>query len=168
MSPVLEPNTLDFISHSESQTRRLGERLAQYLEPGDIVALVGDLGTGKTRWVQGVCRGLAITEPVVSPTFTLVHEYQGRLPIYHIDLYRLENLAEIETIGLDDYLFGVGVTLIEWADRIRDQLPENHLTVELYHLEAAKRRMVIRPHGPRFEALLPIYKKAVFAQLHPS
>ncbi|MCB0153902.1 MAG: tRNA (adenosine(37)-N6)-threonylcarbamoyltransferase complex ATPase subunit type 1 TsaE [Anaerolineae bacterium] len=165
MSPVLEPNTLDFISHSESQTHRLGARLAEYLGPGDVVALEGDLGSGKTRWVQGVCRGLGVSGPVVSPTFTLVNEYHdGRLPIYHIDLYRLDSVAEIETFGLDDYLYGDGVTLIEWADRISGQLPPAHLTIQLHHMEMTKRRVVIRPYGRRFTTLLADYKKAVFAQ----
>ena len=168
MSPVLEQHTLDFISHSESQTHRLGARLAEYLNPGDVVGLVGDLGSGKTRWVQGVCRGLGIEGPVVSPTFTLINEYQGRLPVYHIDLYRLENPAEIATIGLEDYLYGSGVSLIEWADRINNLLPDDHLTIELTYLEITKRRVVIRPQGRRFESILADYKKAVFAQPHNS
>jgi tRNA threonylcarbamoyladenosine biosynthesis protein TsaE len=162
----LEPNTLDFISHSEAQTRRLGVRLAALLQPGDVLALVGDLGSGKTRWAQGVCEGLGVTEPVISPTFTLVNEYQGRYPVYHIDLYRLADAIETITFGLEDYLYGSGVTLIEWADRVKNLLPADYLTVELYYLEETKRRVVLRPQGPRFLALLEAYKQATFARPH--
>lgn len=163
MSPVFGQNTLDFISHSEAQTRRLGARLAPLLRPGDVVALLGDLGSGKTRWVQGVCQGLDISDPVVSPTFTLVNEYQGRYPVYHIDLYRLSGAAETLTFGLDDYLYGSGISLIEWADRAGNLLPGEYLAVELYHLEETKRRVVMRPFGPRYVQLLETYKESVFA-----
>ncbi len=166
MSPVFGQNILDFISHSEAQTRRLGVRLASLLKPGDVLALVGELGTGKTRWVQGICLGLDVTEPVVSPSFTLVNEYDGRWPVYHIDLYRLADPAEVFTFGLEDYLYGSGISLIEWADRAREFLPANYLTVELYHLEESKRRVVLRPHGRRFVSLLDEYKETAFALYH--
>lgn len=165
MSPVFGPNTLDFISHSEAQTRRLGARLAPLLQPGDVLALMGDLGSGKTRWVQGVCQGLGVTEPVISPTFTLVNEYQGeRWPIYHIDLYRLASPAETFTFGLEDYLYGSGISMIEWADRAKDVLPPDYLVVGFYYLEATKRRIVLHPHGQRFIMIIQAYKEAVFAQ----
>lgn len=164
VSPILEPNTLDFISHSEAQTRRLGARLAPFLQPGDVLALLGDLGSGKTRWIQGVCQGLGVTDPVISPTFTLVNEYRGRCPIYHIDLYRLADAAETATFGLEDYLYGSGISLIEWADRAKNLLPNDYLTVELYHLEETKRRVVLRPFGQRFTTLLDAYKQATFAR----
>lgn len=161
--PILEPNTLDFISHSETQTRRLGARLGSLLAAGDVLALVGDLGSGKTRWVQGVCEGLEVTNRVISPTFTLVNEYQGTLPIYHIDLYRLADAAEGATFGLEEYLYGAGVTLIEWADRALEIMPDDYLIVELYHLSETRRRVVLRPHGHRFTTLLGEYKKRTFA-----
>ncbi len=164
MSPIVAPDTLDFISHSETQTRRLGVRLASFLMPGDVLALSGDLGTGKTRWAQGVCKGLAVTEPVVSPTFTLVNEYTGHLPVYHIDLYRIVNESEVLTFGLEDYLYGDGVTLIEWAERAGSYLPENHLSIELFHLEETKRRVVLRPYGRRYADLLADFKESAFAR----
>lgn len=164
MSPILEPHTLDFISHSETQTRRLGARLAEFLQPGDVLALVGDLGSGKTRWVQGVCTGLGVTDWVNSPTFTLVNEYYGRCPVYHIDLYRLTDAVETVTFGLEDYLYGPGITLIEWADRATRLLPAEYLTVELFYLEETKRRVVLRPHGQRFVSLLEAYKQATFVK----
>ena len=166
MPPILEPNTLDFISHSEAQTRRLGARLAPLLTPGDVLALVGDLGSGKTRWIQGVCQGLGVTDPVISPTFTLVNEYQGQYPVYHIDLYRLADPSEFATFGLEDYLYGSGISLIEWADRAKNLLPAEYLTVELYHLEETKRRVVLRPRGQRFNTLLEAFKQVTFARQH--
>ena len=163
MSPILAPNTLDFISHSETQTRRLGTRLAALLKPGDVLALIGDLGSGKTRWIQGVCQGLDVVEPVISPTYTLVNEYQGLYPVYHIDLYRIVDTSELLTFGLEDYLYGSGISLIEWADRANDFLPNNYLAIELYHLEETKRRLVLRPHGARFIKVLAAFKEAAFA-----
>jgi len=164
MSPVFGQDSLDFISHSEVQTRRLGARLAEFLNPGDVLALMGDLGSGKTRWVQGVCQGLAVTDPVTSPTFTLVNEYQGRLPIYHVDLYRITNPVEVLTFGLEDYLYGSGVVLIEWADRAQDFLPDDYLTVELYYIEETKRRIVLHARSQRFITMLATFKAAAFAQ----
>ncbi len=164
MSPVFGQNSLDFISHSEAQTRRLGARLAPFLHPGDVLALQGELGSGKTRWVQGVCQGLAVTNPVNSPTFTLVNEYQGQYPVYHIDLYRLDTGADLLTIGLEDYLYGDGVSLIEWADRAADFLPADHLSVEFYHLGETKRRIFLQAHGQHFMAVLTSFKEAAFAR----
>ena len=164
MSPILDPNTLDFISHSENQTRRLGARLAALLQSGDVVALIGDLGSGKTRWIQGVCQGLDVVDPVISPTFTLVNEYQGRWPIYHIDLYRMNDASETLSIGLEEYLYDNGITLVEWADKALNYFPKNFLAVELYYLEDNKRRVVMRPHGERFSELLNEFKLAAFAQ----
>ncbi len=164
MSPVFGQNILDFISHSEAQTRRLGARLAPLLQPGDVVALVGDLGSGKTRWIQGICQGLGVIDPVISPTFTLINEYQGAWPIYHIDLYRITNAAETVTFGLEDYLYGSGISLIEWADRAKDFLPTDYLSVELYYLEETKRRVVLHPYGQRFINLLKAFKETTFAQ----
>lgn len=164
MSPILEPNTLDFISHSETQTRRLGMRLAPLLQAGDVVALIGDLGSGKTRWIQGVCQGLDVADPVISPTFTLVNEYRGRLPVYHIDLYRLADAAESLSFGLEEYLYGNGITLVEWADKALDYFPKSYLAIELYYLEDTKRRVVMRPYGDRFSHVLNEFKLAAFAQ----
>jgi len=166
VSPVFGQNTLDFISHSEAQTRRLGVRLAALLQPGDVLALVGDLGTGKTRWVQGICRGLDVTDLVVSPSFTLVNEYEGRWPVYHIDLYRLADAVETLTFGLEEYLYGSGISLIEWADRATDYLPSDYLTIELYHLEETKRRVVLRPYGQRFVTVVEAFKETAFALYH--
>jgi tRNA threonylcarbamoyladenosine biosynthesis protein TsaE len=111
-------------SHSVDETLAIGERMARELQHGAVLALHGDLGAGKTALVKGLARGLGCRAEVTSPTFTLIHEYRGgRLPLYHVDLYRLGSSAQAVAIGLEDYLPGDGVTVIEWAERIADLLP---------------------------------------------
>ena len=113
-----------FISRSVEETRRFGGDRAQQLQPGDVLALAGDLGAGKTQFVKGVVAGLGGSDEVTSPTFTVLHEYRGgRLAVYHFDFYRLETADEALRLGLDDYLFGDGVSVIEWADRFRELIP---------------------------------------------
>src|SRR6185437_9266546 len=113
-----------FISVNAAETKALGERLAEKIETGDVLALVGDLGAGKTQFVKGLARGLGSNEAVTSPTFTLLHEYRGgRLPIYHFDFYRIENLTALWAIGFDETVLGDGVSVIEWADRFGEAIP---------------------------------------------
>ena len=117
---------------SSEETFQLGTRLGEQAQPGQIYTLSGDLGVGKTVFTKGVAAGLGIREPVSSPTFTIVQEYyDGRLPLYHFDVYRIEDPEEMEEIGYDDYFFGDGVCLIEWADRIRELLPEHLIRVTI-------------------------------------
>ena len=113
-----------FISASAAETEAAGTRLAEKIQGGDVLALVGDLGAGKTQFVKGLAKGLGSKDVVTSPTFTLLHEYQGdRLPIYHFDFYRIESLAALRAIGFDELVFGGGVTVIEWADRFAEAIP---------------------------------------------
>jgi len=164
VSPVLEPGTLDFISRSEAQTHRLGVRLGSLAQSGLVIALIGQLGTGKTRLAQGFGEGLQVPahEVINSPTFTFINQYQGRLPLYHIDVYRLSDPTEAETLGLDDYFYNDGVCLIEWADLIEPILPAERLEVELHHLENTKRRVVIRALGDASQKLLLAFKNQAF------
>lgn len=119
-------------TNSAEETFRLGEKLGQQALPGQIYTLNGDLGVGKTVFTQGVARGLGIQEPVNSPTFTIVQEYsQGRLPFYHFDVYRIGDVEEMEEIGYDDYFFGEGICLIEWAQLIEEILPEQLISVTI-------------------------------------
>jgi len=111
-------------------TRVIGERLAGLLETGDAVALTGELGAGKTTFVQGVARGLGFAGHVVSPTFTLVREYQGRLRVHHVDVYRLERVQDVVDLGLDE-MADEGVLLVEWGDAVEALLPSDHLLIEL-------------------------------------
>jgi tRNA threonylcarbamoyladenosine biosynthesis protein TsaE len=114
------------ISHSPKETLQLGKSLGSSLIPGDIILLNGDLGAGKTHLTQGICYGVGLDEGsyIRSPTFTLINEYQGKLPIYHIDLYRIDSLEEIYSLGLEEILFNQGITIIEWAEKLRS--PKNH------------------------------------------
>jgi len=137
-------------SESAAATQAWGAALAGQLEPGDVIALQGDLGAGKTNFAQGLARGLSITEDVNSPTFILANEYSGgRLPLYHIDAYRLENADEARGFGLDDYLNGDGVTVVEWAERVRDALPQDTLWIEFKYLGENERRLTFRASGVR-------------------
>jgi tRNA threonylcarbamoyladenosine biosynthesis protein TsaE len=113
------------ISHSPEETLQLGKSLGSSLIPGDIILLNGDLGSGKTHLTQGICDGVGLDEDsyIRSPTFTLINEYQGKQPIYHIDLYRIDSLKEIYSLGLEEILFNQGITIIEWAEKLRS--PEN-------------------------------------------
>jgi tRNA threonylcarbamoyladenosine biosynthesis protein TsaE len=126
------------ISHNAAETMDFGRRLAGELQAGDVLALTGELGAGKTCFVKGIAAGLGVTQEVTSPTFTLIHEYRGgRLPLAHIDLYRLENVGEAVNIGVEDYFGGPpaaggqGVTVIEWAERIEPLLPANTKRIRL-------------------------------------
>ena len=122
----------EWLLRSEEDTKRLGHQLANGLQSGDVVALIGDLGTGKTALTKAVAAGLGIGDMITSPTFTIVCEYHsGRLPLYHFDVYRVSDPDELFEIGFEEYLFGKGVCLIEWADLIEDILPARTIRVEL-------------------------------------
>jgi len=115
-----------FISNSAEETEVFGRRFADKLRAGDVLALTGGLGSGKTQFVKGLTAGLGATTAATSPTFTLIHEYSGgRLPVYHFDFFRIEDRPSAERLGFDDYFFGDGVCVIEWADRFPDLIPEN-------------------------------------------
>ncbi len=119
-------------TYSPEETFEVGKKIGEKAVPGGIYTLNGDLGTGKTVFTQGVAAGLGIREPVNSPTFTIVQEYRdGRLPLYHFDVYRIEEPEEMEEIGYDDYFFGEGICLIEWADRIRELIPRDHVDITI-------------------------------------
>lgn len=120
-------------TYSAEETAQIGRTLAQQLEPGSVCALVGDLGVGKTVFTQGLAQGLGITEPVCSPTFTIVQVYEeGRMPFYHFDVYRIADPQEMEEIGYEEYFYGNGVTLVEWADLITELMPLSYqkITIE--------------------------------------
>lgn len=133
------------------QTLQFAEQLAHLLKPGDVIALEGDLGAGKTTFTKGLAVGLDIKKTVNSPTFTIIKEYHGRLPLYHMDVYRVENAYE--DLGFDEYFEGNGVTVVEWAHIIEEQLPSSRLTVYLYHEDHDHRKIVLVPSGKRYEQL---------------
>ena len=124
------------VTNSASETRALGERIAAGLRPGDVVLLEGDLGAGKSELTRGIARGLGVTETVTSPSFTILNVYEsGRCPLYHFDWYRLESEEELYELGMDEYLGGDGIAVIEWAERCPEAVPENVLRIRLYGLE---------------------------------
>ena len=143
------------ISTSPAETQRLGIWVGRRLNAGDVISLTGDMGAGKTLFTRGIAEGLGVPrgQGVRSPTFTLVHEYKGRHPIYHIDLYRLRG-KELEEVGWEEYLWGEGVTVIEAAEKIGQRLPEERLDVVLVREGVRRRRLVLVGYGRRFHLLV--------------
>lgn len=161
--PILDPHSMEFISRSAQQTRRAGMRLGAILQPGDVICLVGDLGTGKTTLVQGISAGWGSLDPVSSPTFVLVNVYRRPVGqrLFHLDAYRLSGAAEAEELDLDAML-DAGPLVIEWADRIAQALPEERLQVVLHWIDEQQRDLLISAHGPRYQAMLMKFRKQVF------
>ncbi len=147
-------NHLDFISHSPEDTRRLGAGIGELALPGDVFLLVGGLGTGKTCLTQGIAWGLDIKEYALSPSFVIVRELYGRLPLYHMDLYRLDHTEEIMELGLDEYFYGNGVCVVEWAERGLSELPSEHLLIQLSYLTDTDRSLQFKPSGQRYDEML--------------
>lgn len=141
---------------SPEETTGVGEKLGALLRTGDMICLNGDLGAGKTRFAQGVARGLGIDGPVTSPTFTLINEYHGRLPLYHMDVYRLGDSLEMEDLGYEEYFYGDGVTLVEWAERVKELLPEERLDIYInrYTESENSREITTAPRGERYRRLV--------------
>lgn len=129
----------------------IAERLGQLVQAGDVITLEGDLGAGKTSFTKGLAKGLGVERVVNSPTFTIIKEYKGRIPLYHMDVYRMED--ESEELGLDEYFYGEGVTVIEWASMILSQLPHDRLDISLYHLNETSRKITIQSTGTRSTVL---------------
>ena len=128
---------------SESEMRVFGRELAEKAEPGDVIALIGDLGTGKTTLTKYIAEGLGVKETISSPTFTIVKEYKsGRLPLYHFDVYRIAGMEEFLDIGAEEFLYADGVCVIEWADIVADVLPENATCVKLSYGETSEERII--------------------------
>jgi len=129
--------------------------MGKFAQPGDLFLLVGNLGAGKTCLTQGIAWGLGIEGYATSPSFVVVNEYLGRLPLYHVDLYRLDRIEEIIDLGLDDYLYGKGVCIVEWAEKALTILPEEHLLIEMGYLADTSRSLRLKPSGDRYLRMLP-------------
>ena len=178
-------STLDIISHSSAQTQRLGMRLGELLRGGELLLLEGSLGTGKTTFTQGLARGIGITEVISSPTFTLLKEYPGQpVPtaqreqaqvtlqyqrqqvgpaLYHFDLYRLDDPEEILDLGFEDYFFGNGVCVVEWADKAELLWPDEHLRLRMKIMSETKRGLLFTATGLRYCELLQQFQKNTYA-----
>ncbi|MDR2535792.1 MAG: tRNA (adenosine(37)-N6)-threonylcarbamoyltransferase complex ATPase subunit type 1 TsaE [Treponema sp.] len=134
----------NIVSSSPEETIAAGEQLARHLGPGSVVALRGGLGVGKTYFAKGIAQGLGVQEEVTSPTYTIISEYEGRLPFYHIDAYRLQGDSDFSNIGGEEVLYGTGVSVIEWSERLSAMIPEDAIVVEIELLEQGQRNIQIR------------------------
>jgi tRNA threonylcarbamoyladenosine biosynthesis protein TsaE len=155
---------LEFVSNSERQTRNYGKKLAQLLEGGEIIGLSGELGSGKTCFVRGVAEGLGVGAKawIRSPTFTLINEYHGRLPVYHIDLYRVSDHAQQENLNLREYLYGAGVSLIEWFEYLPADEAEEFLEIRFAHSDAKRRTLAFAAHGERYARVVQALRNRRF------
>lgn len=150
----IESDKWEILSHSLEDTQKLAKNLAEYLTPGCLLTLEGDLGAGKTSFTQGLARGLGVKGIVNSPTFTLIKEYEGnQFPFYHMDVYRI-SLEEADELGLEEYFFGEGVTVVEWASRIDPLLPGERLDLTLRVTGETERMLTLRPRGEKYKALV--------------
>ncbi len=153
-------STIAVITRSAARTKQMGWMLGRLLRGGDVVALTGELGTGKTVLTKGIARGLGIDERnVTSPTFTLMNEYAGRSPLYHFDAFRMGSAGEMEELGADDYFFGGGVCVIEWAERVVEALPADRLEIAAEHVNEFRRCYEITSTGPRSAEVLREFKR---------
>lgn len=147
---------LTFRTKSPTETISLGARLGRLLEPGDFVALFGELGAGKTQFAKGVARGVGVDPslPVTSPTYTLLNVYKGRLPLYHFDLYRLQGAEEASALGFEEYFYGSGVCVVEWSERLEEELPDQALCVTLAHGDDDTRSISFEARGSHAEGVI--------------
>ncbi|MGZ4032440.1 MAG: tRNA (adenosine(37)-N6)-threonylcarbamoyltransferase complex ATPase subunit type 1 TsaE [Tumebacillaceae bacterium] len=146
---------LTYKTSNVEETQALAEKLGTLVQPGDVFCLSGDLGAGKTTFTQGLARGLGVTEPVSSPTFTIIKEYdEGRLPLYHMDIYRLGEAAVRENLGYDEYFFGDGVSVVEWAEWLEELLPEDRVLLTIRIAPEQGRLLQFEATGPRSQARL--------------
>lgn len=144
---------MEIIVDSLEDTMNIGRKLGTLVNPGDIICITGDLGTGKTHFTKGIAKGLSIDSPITSPTFTIVNEYEGRLKLYHFDVYRVNEPDEIEAIGFDEYIFSDAVSVIEWANYIEELIPEERIWVEMRKvpdLGINFRKITIQYYGDRY------------------
>lgn len=152
---------LTYKVRSVEETQQLAQSFGALVQPGDVLTLTGDLGAGKTTFTQGLARGLGIDEPVSSPTFTIIKEYDsGRIPLYHMDIYRLGEQAAAEDLGYDDYFYGEGVSVVEWADFLDDLLPEDLIRLTIIKGDGDERTLTLAGTGPRAEQRLKELKNS--------
>lgn len=138
---------------NEEQTKDIGYKLGQLLTPKSVVCLIGDLGAGKTTMTQSLAKALEVDDYITSPTFNIVNEYEGRMPLYHFDVYRIGSSDEMYDIGFDEYIDGDGVCIIEWANLIEDILPNEYLYIEMNYKETG-REMILTPKGEKYEEIV--------------
>ncbi len=163
----LTPNnaeSIELVTHSAQETFDIGTRLGALLAPGDTVCLEGDLGSGKTCLTQGIGHGMGVNDVITSPTFVLINEYtpsQRGARLYHVDLYRIEHEDDLVTLGLEDYIYGNGITVIEWAERARDYMPRARLWVTLTYLDPHSRRLRFEATGAHYQEVVRALRDAL-------
>ncbi len=140
---------MTFVTKTAEETITLGKRIGEKLTPGSVLALEGTLAAGKTTITKGIAEALGITENITSPTFTLISEYEGRLPLYHMDVYRLDSAEDFINLGTEDLLYGKGISIIEWSEKVRSELPKSTITVSLEIQQDGSRTITIHnwPYG---------------------
>ena len=146
--------SLRVVSHSPEHAKNIGKEIGRRAHRGSVIALCGNLGAGKTVFAQGVAAGLGVNAPVTSPTFVIINEYEGRYPFYHVDVYRLTSSEDMRELGYEEYFYGDGVTVVEWAQKIEDLLPEEHLRVELKVIGESDREIAFMPFGQKYVELV--------------
>ena len=147
--------SIQIVSRNRHETFNLGKKLTAHLFPGGILCLLGDLGSGKTTLVKGIAKGLKVDpNQVNSPTFVLFNIHEAKIPLYHFDLYRLENVREILGLGYEEYFYGEGITVVEWAQRLKDLMPEEYLRIELFHQGEDQRLIKISALGKKYTDVL--------------
>ncbi len=167
MSPILTDQSFDIITHSREQTFRVGERLGRVLRPSDVVCMQGALGSGKTCLTQGIGSGLAVAATIRSPSFVLISEYEPAHAgprLYHIDLYRIKDSAEAFALGIEDYIHGDGVTVIEWADHAQELMPVERLWITLSYMDYTKRCLLFEASGEHHIEMLARLRAEVFSR----
>ena len=144
---------LTFFTHSADETTALGYKIGKKHKKGDIIAMQGTLAAGKTTITKGIAQALDISEEITSPTFCLISELYGNMPLYHMDVYRLDGTEDFINLGVDDMLYGDGVCIIEWSDNIKDILPKNRLEIKIKVIDENKRSLTINAYGKEYEEL---------------
>lgn len=143
---------MKYLSRSEKETFDIGFEIGKRLQAGNVISLTGDLGAGKTHLTKGIASGLGVDDYVTSPTFTIVNEYEGRLPFYHFDVYRINDIQEMYEIGFDEYLFGDGVCVVEWGDMVEELLPDSTIHIYMKNIDDNTREIDIK--SDRFDNIL--------------
>jgi len=143
------------LTRSSKETKKLGKEVGKELSRGSIIALTGELGSGKTTLIQGIGEGIGVSSMIKSPSFTIIHKYPGRIPLYHFDLYRLKDEREIIPLGYEEYFYKrEGIIVVEWAEKIKNLLPAEHLKIDIQILNLSKRKISLNPQGSYYEKLV--------------
>ena len=162
--PRIQNSDITLISRSAEDTQIIGKIIGENLSNGDVVALIGELGSGKTCITQGIARGIGVPEEyqITSPTFTLINEYPGKTILYHVDIYRLSGSQDLEDMGYEEYFYTDGIIVIEWAEKIKELLPEDCFYIHLRYLDENKRELKISGHRNKIEGISKELKKEEF------